>query len=94
MGDLWGAILLAPATCALERDEAPLFAVHGTEDTIVPTKLDDRLVARATAVGIPVEYLRMPGGHGSVATGFFTRKLLSGETAFDRLLRFARRWLS
>ena len=94
VGDLWGAILLAPAAAALERDEAPLFAVHGTEDTIVPTKLDDRLAARARAVGVPVEYLRVPGGHGSVATGFFTRELLPGQTAFDRLLRFARRRFS
>ncbi len=89
VGDLWGAILIAPGATALEPGEAPLFAVHGTEDRVVPTVLDDQLVARARAVGVPVEYFRVPGGHGAEATGFFTREVLPGKTAFDRMLRFA-----
>ena len=96
VGDLWGAILInavAPGA-QLERGEAPLFAVHGSADTVVPTVLDEQIVARARAVGVPVEYHRVEGGgHGADAVGFFTRDLLPGQTAFDRLLRFADRRL-
>jgi acetyl esterase/lipase len=96
VGDLWGGIFFDIGALAgqLERGEARLFAVHGTADSTVPVFLDDRLVARATTVGVPVEYHRVEGaGHGFGATGFFTREVLPGQTAFDRLLRFARRAL-
>jgi acetyl esterase/lipase len=93
VGDLWGAILISPGARALERGEAPLFAVHGSEDRVVPTVLDDQLVARARAEGVPVEYFRVPGGHGAAAVGFFTREVLPGQTAFDRMVRFAGRRL-
>jgi len=96
VGDLWGGIFFdvgAEAT-QLEKGEARLFAVHGTADTTVPVFLDDRLVARAQAVGAPVEYYRVEGGgHGFGPTGFFTREVRPGQTAFDRFLRFARRAL-
>lgn len=92
VGDLWGGIFLdvgAEAT-ELEAGEAPLFAVHGTADRTVPVFLDDRLVARAEEVGVPVEYHRVEGaGHGFAATGFFTREVAPGQTAFDRMLDFA-----
>ena len=96
VGDLWGGIFfdIGAEAAQLEKGEARLFAVHGTADPTVPVFLDDRLVARAQAVGVPVEYHRVEGaGHGFAATGFFTREVRPGQTAFDRLLRFARRAL-
>jgi hypothetical protein len=42
-------------------------------------QLDDWLVAEA----------RREGGHGFQATGFFTREVTAGQTAFDRMLAFA-----
>ena len=94
VGDLWGGIYLpapTPAAAAqLDSGEAPLFAVHGSADRLVPVALDDWLVARARSVGVPAEYHRVEGGaHGFAGTGFFTREVAPGQTAFDRLLDFA-----
>jgi acetyl esterase/lipase len=96
VGDLWGGIFfdVAAEAAQLEPGEAPLFAVHGSADRTVPVFLDDRLVARAQAVGVPVEYHRVAGAdHGFAATGFFTREVAPGQTAFDRMLAFADRYL-
>jgi len=96
VGDLWGGIFfdVAAEAAQLERGEAALFAVHGSADRTVPVFLDDRLVARAQAVGVPVEYHRVEGaGHGFASTGFFTREVAPGQTAFDRMLAFAERYL-
>jgi acetyl esterase/lipase len=96
VGDLWGGIFfdVGAEAAQLEPGEAALFAVHGTADRTVPVFLDDRLVARAQAVGVPVEYHRVAGaGHGFGATGFFTREVAPGQTTFDRLLDFAVRYL-
>jgi acetyl esterase/lipase len=96
VGDLWGGIFfdVGAGASQLEADEAPLFAVHGTADRTVPVFLDDRLTARAASVGVPVEYHRVEGGgHGFAATGFFTREVAPGQTAFDRMLLFAERAL-
>jgi hypothetical protein len=32
-------------------------------------------------------------GHGFASTGFFTREVAPGQTAFDRMLAFAERYL-
>ena len=96
VGDLWGGLFLtAPGAgsgaAQLERGEAALFAVHGSGDRTVPVDLDDALVARARSVGVRTEYHRIPGaGHGFGAIGFFTRNVAGDETAYERLLRFAR----
>jgi dienelactone hydrolase len=97
VGSLWGGILIASrqerknGASQLDRREAALFAVHGVRDYRLPVVLSDRLIARAVAQRVPNEYHRIPrGGHGYEAVGFFT-SLVSGEdTAFDRLLDFAR----
>jgi acetyl esterase/lipase len=92
VADLWGGIIFDIGALAtqLEAGEAPLFVVHGAADNVVPVFLDDRLVARAREVGVPVEYHRIDGaGHGAAATGFFTREVVPGQTAFDRMLDFA-----
>lgn len=101
VGDLWGGIFIPPPSSIdqpakqLERGEAALFTVHGDADPTVPVKLDDDLVARAKAVGVKNEYHRVPGGgHGFGGTKFFTRKVTGGQTAFQRLLRFSRDYLS
>jgi acetyl esterase/lipase len=100
VGDLWGGIFIPPtpsleqAVKQLEKGEAPLFSVHGDADKTVPVKLDDDLTARAKAVGVKVQYIRVPGGgHGFGGTQFFTRKV-GGKTAFQRLLGFSRDYLS
>ena len=96
VGDLWGGLFLtAPGArsgaAQLERGEAALFAVHGSGDRTVPVDLDDALVDRARSVGVRAEYHRIAGaGHGFGATGFFTRDVAGSETAYERLLRFAR----
>ena len=101
VGDLWGGIFMPPtpsleqAAKQLEKGEAALFSVHGDADTTVPVKLDDDLTARAKAVGVKVEYHRVPGGtHGFGGTQFFTGKVTGGKTAFQRLLAFSRDYLS
>jgi acetyl esterase/lipase len=99
VGDLWGGVFLKAPSAAtgaaqLERGEARLFCVHGTADRTVPVTLDDALVARARAVGVPVEYDRIDGaGHGFANTGFFVRDVTAGMTPYERLLRFATRAL-
>lgn len=96
VGSLWGGIVVwSPTTgsdtaAQLEADEAPLFLVHGTADDQVPVGYSDKLAARATALGVRNEYLRVPGaGHAFDATGFFTRKVAGNQTALDRLVEFA-----
>ena len=65
--------------------------MHGSGDRTVPVDLDDALVARARSVAVRAEYHRVAGaGHGFVATGFFTRDVAGDETAYERLLRFAK----
>jgi acetyl esterase/lipase len=92
VGDLWGGLFFDLDT--VEKGEAPLFTVHGSADGTVPIVLDERLVDQARAVGIQVEYYRVPdAGHSFGPTGFFTREVRPGQTAFDRMLRFASRRL-
>jgi acetyl esterase/lipase len=96
VGDLWGGLLItAPGArsgaAQLERGEAALFAVHGSGDRTVPVDLGDALVARARSVGVRTEYHRIAGaGHGFAGTNFFARNVAGDETAYERLLRFAR----
>lgn len=94
VGNLWGGIALPVGASAVERRDARLFAVHGTADRTVGIGLGDALVARARAVGVPAEYHRVEGGgHGYAGSGFFTREVAPGRTAFDRLRAFAERAL-
>jgi dipeptidyl aminopeptidase/acylaminoacyl peptidase len=75
----------------LEAGEAVLFAVHGDADEEVPVEMDDQLVDRATAVGVQAEYRRIPGaGHGYDESEFFSADVVSGRTAFQRLMSFAK----
>jgi hypothetical protein len=61
----------------------------------VPVKVDDELTARAKAVGVKVEYHRVPNaGHSFGPTQFFTREVKGGGTAFERMLVFAKRYLA
>jgi acetyl esterase/lipase len=100
VASLWGGMFVTPpagkgglAANQLEQREAALFAVHGDADNQVPVELDDQLVARAKAEHVPAEYYRVPGGgHGYVASQFFTRKVVGDDTAFDRLIEFAIRF--
>jgi acetyl esterase/lipase len=94
VGSLWGGILIgAPdggsPSSQLERGEAPLFAAHGDRDPLLPVAMSDELVARARAQHVPNEYYRIAGG-GHGPPRFFTEPVSGDETAFDRLLDFAR----
>jgi len=98
VGSLWGGILVPPPpgrrgkpAVQLDRGEAKLFAVHGDADTTVQVGLSDELVARARAQRVRSEYHRLRDGlHGFAPSRFFTRKVRGNQTAFDRMLRFAR----
>jgi fermentation-respiration switch protein FrsA (DUF1100 family) len=78
----------------LGRGAPALFSVHGDADTVVPTALDDQLVARAQQEGVRNVYYRVPGGtHGFTGAQFFSRKVSGNQTAYDRLLLFAQQLL-
>jgi len=51
--------------------------------------LSDQLVERARAQRVPHEYHRIAGG-GHGPPRFFTEPVAGDDTAFDRLLAFAR----
>jgi acetyl esterase/lipase len=100
VGGLWGGFLVPnpaagePPANMLAAGDPPLFTVHGDQDTTVPVQLDDDLVARARAVGVPVTYGRVAGGtHGYDGTQFFTRAAFGRQTAFERLLDLTARRL-
>jgi acetyl esterase/lipase len=94
VGSLWGGILIGsrgggnPAE-QLERGEAALFAAHGDRDPTLSVALSDQLVERARAQRVPHEYHRIAGG-GHGPPRFFTEPVAGDDTAFDRLLAFAR----
>jgi acetyl esterase/lipase len=57
------AVAASPVT-HLTKDNPPVLAVQGDADTIVPVKFGRRLVARLTELGVPHEYIEIPGaGH-------------------------------
>jgi acetyl esterase/lipase len=101
VGSLWGGILVpAPPSVGdtgadmLGPGAPALFSVHGDADTVVPTALDDQLVARAQQEGVRNVYYRVPGGtHGFTGAQFFSRKVSGNQTAYDRLLLFAQQLL-
>ena len=50
----------------METGEPPLLIIHGTADTVVPYTEAQKLVDRATAVGIPYELHTLEGtGHAA-----------------------------
>lgn len=63
---LWGGFVATPgAAPALEAGEAPVMAVHGTDDDELPYLLSGVIAQRATEVGVPVRFHTKPGsGHG------------------------------
>jgi acetyl esterase/lipase len=94
VGSLWGGILIgAPdggsPSSQLDKGEAALFASHGDRDSTLPVAMSDELVARAADQHVPHEYHRIAGG-GHGPPRFFTEPVSGDETAFDRLLDFAR----
>jgi acetyl esterase/lipase len=68
-------------------DDAPLLALHGTDDTSVPFVMSELLVAAAKAIGNDVALLPIPGnGHGG--PGFSAPAVTAITDAFfDRTLR-------
>ena len=69
--------------------------VHGTADTTVAIELDDRLVARARAVGVRTEDHRVWGPRAQrQSRPVIHASGCAGTTAVDRLLRFTGRALS
>ncbi len=88
--DLWGGLLV---DAHLETGEAPLFIVHGVEDTVVPYKETLEIAARARQVGVPVEVHAIEGaGHGFADIGIRARQV-DGISLFDRIRGFLDREL-
>jgi acetyl esterase/lipase len=84
--DLWGLIFQLGHVAA---GESAVFVVHGDADGTVPFTLSEQLVARATEVGIPLEFHRVPGAdHGFANVPFFTEGPEPGVTYLDRMIRF------
>lgn len=78
----------------LEAGEAPLFVVHGTGDVEVPISYGEALVARAQAVGVPVEFIPVAGGkHGFNSIDIFEFLTDNGQSIFDRTIAFLDRML-
>jgi para-nitrobenzyl esterase len=84
--DLWGLIFQLDH---VEAGEAAIFIVHGDADGTVPFVLSEQLVARATEVGVPLEFHRVPGAdHGFANVPFFSDGPEAGVTYLDRLFVF------
>lgn len=85
MVNYWGAALLPldNAQLALEslnRGEAPLFIVHGSNDVIVPFSYSELLNQRAKEVNLDYEYHVIEGGgHGFAAINPFEVRLKDGH---------------
>jgi acetyl esterase/lipase len=84
--DLWGLIFQLEH---VEAGEAAIFVVHGDADGTVPFVLAEQLVTRATEVGVPLEFHRVPGAdHGFANVPFFTEGPEPDVTYLDRLFVF------
>lgn len=88
--DLWGA-LTQPR--ALDRNEAALFIVHGTEDTTVPYDTSVMLSNRAKKVGVPHETYPIPGARHSFNSIPVASYKVDGITLQDRMIGFTARAL-
>ena len=63
VAELWGGMA---NYLKMETGEPPLLIIHGTADTVVPYTEAEKLVARATAVGVPYELHTLQGtGHAA-----------------------------
>lgn len=58
------AVAASPVT-HLTRDNPPVLAVQGDADKIVPVKFGRRLAERLTELGVPHEYIEIPGAEHS-----------------------------
>lgn len=60
---LWGGIGIS-GSAAITVDEAPIIMIHGTADTVVNFSSSQRIADRATAIGLPYEFIANAGaGH-------------------------------
>lgn len=83
--DYWGGLF---RDIDLERQEAPLFVMHGTEDAVVPYSEAIQLTERARDVGVPFTfYAIIGGGHGFVDSGFFALSV-EGQSIAKRTADF------
>lgn len=58
----------------LDRVQAPLLIVHGTEDTAVPSFLADEIFVGLRRLGKEVEYAKYEGeGHSQISWGYINQ---------------------
>lgn len=55
----------------LRENLPPFYVVHGEADDVVPVQQSDTFVAALRKLGVPVEYLRVPGEDHSFSYGSF-----------------------
>lgn len=89
--DYWGGALLpldnsTEAVQSVDKGEAPLFIVHGSNDIIVSFNYSVLLDQRAKEVGLDYQYHVIDGGgHGFAAIDPFTVTLESGSTIAEAM---------
>lgn len=85
---IWGSFEDAD-TSVLEAGEPPLLIIHGTDDKVVNFNSSLVLYKRAQEVGVPVEFVPLQGrGHALTKNDFFTMRVDSGVTVFDKIFAF------
>ena len=83
--DLWGA--LYGNESLVDANDPPVFIVHGTEDTTVPTTNSYALTNRCGVVGLPYEFYPIQGaGHGPWSN--FWGDVVNGKTIDQHCAEF------
>lgn len=90
---LWGTLVLGQDDPdVIQTSDAPVFMIHGTEDSTVDYQTGSLLVAnRASAAGLPHELITIVGaGHGFGAIDVFSSETFpgSGQTQAERTYQF------
>lgn len=90
---LWGGYTLTPGLAEpLDADDAPMWAVHGTDDPIVSFDYASVMAWRGASVGTEVVMHALDGfGHGFPAIDLWTDRTEDDEVLIDDLIAFLRR---
>lgn len=95
--DHWGAFNLddddddTDGTAFMERGEAAIFIVHGTNDVEVPFTFGKAIFQRTKQdiVGIPAKFVRVKGGfHGFASIDIFAERADERDSFFQRTVLF------
>lgn len=83
---LWAGSLLFTPAMDLAAGDAPFINIHSIDDPVVPYLVTDRLVIRATEVGVPFEHYAVPGARHGIP--ILREGPAPDETYFDRIIEF------